>query len=74
MYTAKIGFSVPSASTVTVEIYDSTGKLIAVPVDEDKPAGIYKVEFDGNELTRGIYYYQLRINEYLISKRFFIIK
>jgi hypothetical protein len=61
MFTAIIGFSVPNTSAVTMKVYDANGKLVATPVDEKKPAGIYKVEFDAASLSSGVYFYRLQV-------------
>jgi hypothetical protein len=39
-----------------VQIFDVSGKLLAVPVDADYPAGIYDVVFDAGMLAAGVYY------------------
>ncbi len=62
--TTKIRYSIPSVGTrdrvsVQLKVYDVLGKEIATLVNEDKPAGSYEVEFNGNELTSGIYFYQI---------------
>jgi len=45
---------------VKLKIYDVLGNEIATLVNEEKPAGTYEVEFGGDGLTSGIYFYQLR--------------
>ncbi len=37
------------------------GNKVATLVSEEKPAGEYEVNFSGNELTSGVYFYQLNI-------------
>ncbi|MCH9029827.1 MAG: T9SS type A sorting domain-containing protein [Bacteroidetes bacterium] len=74
MFTAIIGFSVPNTSAVTMKVYDAKGKLVATPVDEKKPAGIYKVEFDGTGLPSGIYFYQLRAGNYIETKKMVLLR
>jgi uncharacterized protein (DUF1501 family) len=39
-----------------VQIFDVSGKLLAVPVDADYPAGIYDVVFEAGMLAAGVYY------------------
>jgi hypothetical protein len=45
---------------VQLKIYDVLGNEIATLVNEIKPAGSYEVEFGGDGLTSGIYFYQMR--------------
>jgi len=57
-------FTISSASSggfVSLKIYDVLGNEIETLVNEKKAAGSYKVEFKGEELTSGIYFYQLRV-------------
>src|SRR5574338_1635874 len=64
-----IKFSIPSVGTrlalyVQLKVYDVLGKEVATLVNEEKPAGSYEVEFDASNLASGIYYYQIRVEEY----------
>jgi hypothetical protein len=64
--TTKIKFTIPSVGTslmkfVQLIVYDVLGNEIATPVNEEKQAGNYEVEFDGNEFPSGIYFYRLVI-------------
>jgi len=50
-----ITFSLPEASKVKTEVYDLTGRCIAVLCDRYYSAGRYSVQFDGSTLASGIY-------------------
>lgn len=54
-------FVIGHQSFVTLKVYDVLGNEIAILVNEEKPAGEYEIEFDGTELTSGIYFYQLTV-------------
>ena len=43
-----------------VQIFDVSGKLVAVPVSADYPAGEYTVVFYGGALATGVYYARLQ--------------
>jgi hypothetical protein len=47
---------------INIAVYDLTGKKIAVLVNEYKPAGIYSVNFNSDELPSGVYFYSLLVN------------
>jgi len=61
-----------------LKVFDIIGNEIVTLVNEEKPAGDYKVEFQssvGNlQLASGIYYYQLRAGNYLETKKMILIK
>jgi hypothetical protein len=56
-----IGFRVSGqgSSVVRLGVYDMLGREVALLVDERKPAGEYRVEFNGSGLASGIYHYRL---------------
>ena len=56
-------------------IYDILGNKIATLVDEFRSAGIYEVIFNKNDLSSGVYFYQLRINgEFSEIKKMILLK
>jgi hypothetical protein len=57
-----------------LKVYDVLGSEIATLVNEEKPAGSYEIEFDGNGLTSGIYFYQLRAGNYIETKKMVLMK
>ena len=56
------------------------GNEVATLVDEYRPAGSYEVEFSILEagstsyLPSGLYFYQLKTNEYVKTKKMILIK
>jgi len=77
----KIKFTIPSVtlsgvegSFVTLKVFDVLGNEIATLVDEYKPAGNYEVEFSGAEITSGVYFYQLKINNFIQTKKMTLMK
>jgi hypothetical protein len=54
-----ISFSIPVTSLVKLNVYDITGRLIKVLVNEIKDAGIHNITFDGSRLSSGVYFYKL---------------
>jgi len=56
-----IEFCVPQNSFVSLNIYNTIGEEIATLVNEERPAGTYEIQFDGNNLTSGVYFYQLSV-------------
>jgi photosystem II stability/assembly factor-like uncharacterized protein len=72
--TTTIIYQLPEISFVTIKVYDVLGKEIATLVNEEKPVGNYEVEFNGNELTSGIYFYQLRAGSFMETKKMILLK
>jgi len=62
-----IDFSLPSAQTVSLRIYDERGLLIRTLVDGLTPEGAHQVRWDGTDnggrgVASGVYYYLLKSN------------
>lgn len=81
--TTTIEYSIPSVgsgsiSSVRLAVYDVLGREIAILVDEqqsvgDRP-GNYTIQFDGSNLSSGIYYYKLTYNNFSQAKKMIILK
>lgn len=70
----KISFSTPEFGLVTLKIYDISGKEIKTLVNEYKNPGYYDVTFKNDNLSSGIYFYKLNINNFSFVKKMFLIK
>jgi uncharacterized delta-60 repeat protein len=67
--TTSITYQLPAVCKVTLKVFDLVGKEVATLVDENKPAGNYKVEFDGSQLTPGIYFYKLKSGNKSLTRK-----
>ena len=61
-------------TSVTLKIYDITGREVAVLINKHQQKGNYKTTFDGSKYSSGIYIYVLRTEEYLNSKKMMLLK
>ncbi|MBK7498425.1 MAG: T9SS type A sorting domain-containing protein [Ignavibacteriales bacterium] len=59
---------------VSLKVYDILGNEIATLVDEEKAAGVYNIQFTMNNVSSGIYFYQLKAGSYLETKKMILIK
>ena len=59
---------------VNLKVYDVLGNEITTLVNEEKPAGIYEVEFDGVNLSNGVYFYQLTAGSFVETKKMVLLK
>ena len=69
-----IGFTLPEASDVRLEVFDVTGRRVAVLVDGHKPAGRHHVTFDAGTLSSGVYLYRLRTEAGVKNRKMTLIK
>ncbi len=70
----KISFSIPAYSHVTLKVFDILGREISILLDKDFNAGKYEVEFDGKDLSCGIYFYTLIANNFVETKKLLLVK
>jgi hypothetical protein len=75
----KIKFTVPSSETghapsVRLIIYDVLGNEIAELVNEEKPAGTFEVEWSASGVPSGVYFYQLKTEGYVETKKMILMK
>jgi hypothetical protein len=69
-----IKFAVSSGQFVTLRVYDILGREVVTLVSEEKPAGIYEIEFDGSGLSSGTYLYQLKTDYCIETKKMQLVK
>ncbi len=69
-----IRYTVPKSSYVKLEIYDLLGKSISVLVDKYEQAGMYEVQFNGDNLSSGVYIYRLTENGLKANKKLVLLK
>ncbi len=68
-----ISFSIPRQMQVELNIYDVTGKLIMQLMNESKVKGMYALTFKNNNLKNGVYYYQLKADKSILTRKMLII-
>jgi len=70
----KINFSIPKNTTVSLKVYDITGKEIATLVNQQLNPGVYEVSLNGKKLSSGIYFYTLNAGDFRDTKKMLLIK
>ncbi len=71
----QIAKSKEQISTVKISIFDITGKRIIDLVNQRQDTGTFEVDFSGDGLSSGVYFYSLIVDGYLIdTKKMLIIK
>lgn len=72
--TTKISWQTPFSSHQVLKVYDVLGKEVATLVDEYRDAGKYDVEFSGNDLSSGVYIYQIRAGNFIDTKKMILLR
>ena len=69
-----IKFSIPSDGNVSFKIYDLNGREVEGYVNGFLQRGSYNVEFDGSGFASGIYFYELRTDNFTDRKKMILLK
>ena len=69
-----ISYQLPITSEVELSIYDQLGQKIATLISERQPAGIYKVEWNANKFSSGVYYYILNAGDFKDVNKMMLLK
>ena len=69
-----INYSIPKRYFVTIKIYDILGREIQTLVNEEEPAGYYKVNFNASKYSSGVYFYQLKTRDFISTKKMILLK
>ncbi|MBV6420069.1 MAG: hypothetical protein DAHOPDDO_01296 [Ignavibacteriaceae bacterium] len=70
----KIRYQIPELNFVIIKVYDVLGIEMTTLVNEEKSAGSYETEFDGNGLASGIYYYRITAGNFSQTKKMIFLK
>ena len=72
--TTTINYEIPKSGLVTIKVFDELGREVATLVNEEKPVGRYSVNFNGSNLTSGVYYYRLQAGNFTQTKKLILLK
>ena len=72
--TTKIRFDLPEQSLVSIKVYDITGKEVSTLVNSEYNSGSYSVDFNGENLSSGIYFYRIKAGDFISTRRMMLIK
>jgi hypothetical protein len=70
----KINYEIPKQGFVTLKVYDIMGREVQTLVNETKQAGTYSIDFNGMQLTSGVYFYKLETAGFSDMKKMMLIK
>lgn len=69
-----INFTIGKPVNVTLKIFDILGNEITTLVNEERQAGDYKINFNAEGISSGIYYYQLKAGNFISAKKMILVR
>jgi hypothetical protein len=72
--TTKINWQAPISGHQVLKVFDMLGNEVATLVDEWRDGGKYSYEFNATNLPSGVYVYQLKVNDFIASRKLMLLK
>ncbi len=72
--TTTIEFAVAKRSNVSLKLFDLLGREVATLVEEEMAAGEYMLQFEAAHLPSGIYFYTMKTDHFMASKKLTLLK
>jgi hypothetical protein len=69
-----IEYSLPITTNVTLEIFNIIGGKVKTLVDEIKPAGVHRIDFEAGKLSSGIYFVSIKANNFHAVRKMTLLK
>ena len=69
-----IKYQLPEFSKIQLTVYNVLGRKVKTLVNEERPAGLYEVEFDATNLPSGIYFYKIIAGRYSQTRKMIFLK
>jgi DNA-binding beta-propeller fold protein YncE len=69
-----IPFAIYKKAHVELKVYDVQGKLIDTLVDGSMNAGDHSIKYDANHLATGNYFYQLKVEGHILTKKMILVR
>ena len=69
-----IRYEIPKSAPVKLSIFDVLGREVEILVEELRMNGMYEVNFSGNKLASGIYFYKLESGQFIKTRKMILLK
>ncbi|MBN1154382.1 S8 family serine peptidase [candidate division KSB1 bacterium] len=75
----QISYQLATTGRVSIRVYNALGQLVRTLVNERKYAGVYTSVWDGKDdhgiqQSSGVYFYQMRVNDFVQTRKMLILK
>ena len=72
--TTTIRYELPQDGVVTIEVFDILGQKVKTLINEFQKSDRYEVTLNSSGLASGVYIYQLRVNDFITSKKMVLLR
>lgn len=67
-------FALPKPAVVKLIVYDMLGRVVETLFNGNLKTGIYKADFNAQDLSSGVYFYKLETPDYAETKKMILVK
>lgn len=71
---SQVGFVVPTAARVKLELFDLQGRAVATVVDRTFAAGTHRVTLDAGDLAGGVYFLRMKSGDFQAARKVVLTK
>jgi len=72
--TTNVKYGLPEDAHVTIMLYDILGRQVGTLVNEDQQAGYHQVQFNGDKLASGMYFFRMQAGDFAETKKMMLLK
>ncbi|HEX2867435.1 MAG TPA: kelch repeat-containing protein [Ignavibacteriales bacterium] len=69
-----ISYSIPYPMHVTLKVFDLLGREVATLVNEEKAEGIHNAVWKADNISSGVYFYELRAGNFIEKRKMMLIR
>ncbi|MBD3384619.1 T9SS type A sorting domain-containing protein [candidate division KSB1 bacterium] len=69
-----IEYSLPASEYVNLSVFNASGQLVKVLVEEEKERGKHRIQFDASSMASGVYFYCLSTADAILQKKLLLVR
>jgi hypothetical protein len=69
-----IKYDLPKESQVTLKLFNILGQEVATLVNEEQKAGYKSVDWDGSNVSSGVYFYRMQAGDFMQTRKLVLLK
>jgi len=69
-----IGYALPARNRVVLRLYDVHGRVVRTVMNQEQPAGRYKVGLAAGALPSGVYFYRLQVGSLVQQRKLVLLR
>jgi hypothetical protein len=69
-----IKYALPEQGNIKIEVFNLMGERITKLLDSPQDAGFHQIEFDGSNLSSGVYFYKVEFKSYVSVQKMLLLK